>query len=74
MLRGKRVFGLREQKCFDLLARYGNRSSFSASVEDGVNETAEYSFPVSHLSADRKIFLRVLNKALAFIPRPTVIA
>ena len=67
MLRGKRVFGLREHKCFELLARYGNKRSFSTSVTGEINEGVEYFLPTNYLSEDRKIFLHELSKALALI-------
>ena len=67
MLRGKRVFGLREHKCFELLARYGNKLSFSNSVTGGIYEGVEYFLPTSYLIEDRQLFLHGLSKALAFI-------
>jgi polysaccharide pyruvyl transferase WcaK-like protein len=70
MLRGKRVFGLREQKCFDLLARYGNKLSFSISLENEAYESIRYFRPANYLREDRKVFLRELGNALAFIPNP----
>jgi Polysaccharide pyruvyl transferase len=74
MLRGKRVFGLREQKCSDLLARYGNRLSFSTSIANAVGAGMKYSPPNVYLHEDSKIFLRELSKALAFIPGTAGIA
>lgn len=74
MLRGKRVFGLREQKCSDLLARYGNKLSFSTAVANAVNTGIKYSPPNICLDEDRKIFLDELSKALASIPGPTGMA
>jgi len=74
MLRGKRVFGLREQKCFDLLASHGNKLSFSVSVASEVCKGIKYFLPTQHLSEDRQIFLQELSKALAFIPGSTAIA
>jgi polysaccharide pyruvyl transferase WcaK-like protein len=74
MLRGKRVFGLREQKCSDLLARYGNKLSFSTSVASALDAGIKYSPPDIYLDEDRKIFLDGLSKALTFIPRHTGIA
>jgi hypothetical protein len=74
MLRGKRVFGLHEQKCSDLLARYDNRLSFSTSIANAVGAGIKYSPPNIYLDEDRKIFLRELSKALAFIPGSTRIA
>jgi hypothetical protein len=74
MLRGKRVFGLREQKCFDLLARYGNKLSFSASVANEICEGIKYFPPTSYLSEDRNIFLQELSKVLTFIPGSTATA
>jgi polysaccharide pyruvyl transferase WcaK-like protein len=71
MLRGKRVMGLSEQKCSDLLARYGNKLSFSSSVANTVSSSIEYSKPNMNLTKDRTIFLDGLSKALAFIPGPT---
>jgi len=74
MLRGKRIFGLREQKCSDLLARYGNKLSFSTSVANAVGASMKYCSPNIHLDKDRKIFLDGLSKALAFIPGPAGMA
>jgi hypothetical protein len=74
MLRGKRVFGMREQKCFDLLARYGNKLSFSSSLKNEAYDDIRYFTPAKHLASDREIFLRELAKALAFTPRPTGMA
>jgi hypothetical protein len=71
MLRGKRVFGLREQKCFDLLARYGNKLSFSASLKNEAYNDIRYFTPSKYLAGDREIFLRELAKALSFIPEST---
>jgi polysaccharide pyruvyl transferase WcaK-like protein len=68
MLRGKRVFGLREQKCFDLLSRYGNRLSFSAALGSEAHEGVPYSSVVNNLIEDRTRFLSQLSKLLAFIP------
>ena len=67
MLRGKRVFGLREHKCFDLLERYGNKLSFSTSMGNEIHERTKYFPPANYLSEDRKIFLHELSKALASI-------
>jgi polysaccharide pyruvyl transferase WcaK-like protein len=69
MLRGKPVVGLREHKCLDLLARYGNKQSFSASVTEA-HEDSKYLSPVNYLKEDREIFLKELRKALEFIVDP----
>jgi hypothetical protein len=74
MLRGKRVFGIREQKCFDLLARYGNKLSFSGSLKNERYDDIRYFTPAKYLANDREIFLCELAKALAFIPGPTGMA
>jgi hypothetical protein len=71
MLRGKHVFGLREQKCFDLLARYGNKQSFSVAIANEIYKGIKYFLPANYLGEDRQTFLRELNKALAFIPGST---
>jgi hypothetical protein len=69
ILRGKQVFGLRVQKCFDLLSHYGNELSFSNSISTDISKDIEYFSPMIYLSADRQIFIRELGKALSFIPR-----
>jgi hypothetical protein len=68
MLRGKRVFGLREQKCFDLLVHHGNEESFSASMENDAYNSVKYVPPNTSLGEDRELFLRELSKVLAFVP------
>jgi hypothetical protein len=68
ILRGKQVFGLRVQKCFDLLSHYGNELSFSNSISTDISKDIEYFSPMIYLSADRQIFIRELGKALSFIP------
>jgi polysaccharide pyruvyl transferase WcaK-like protein len=68
ILRGKQVFGLHAQKCFDLLLRYGNELSFSNSLATKICKDVGYFSPTTHLSADRQMFMEELSKALASIP------
>jgi hypothetical protein len=68
MLRGKSVFGLREQKCHDLLERYGNGVFFSSSLEANLCVGTHYELPTTHLNEDSEAFLTELKKVLAFIP------
>jgi hypothetical protein len=68
MLRGKRVFGLREHKCFDLLERYSNGLSFCAALGSEVYKGVPYFTVENNLDEDRTKFLLELSKALAFVP------
>ena len=70
MLRGKCVFGLYEQKCFDLLERYGNNLSFSAALDYQVHERVAHFSAESKLAEDRLAFYSGLSKALSFVRAP----
>jgi hypothetical protein len=70
MLRGKRVFGLFERKCCDLMERYGNSQWFSAALSNPADLTAPYVSVGSKLSQDRITFLRGLQKVLSDVRAP----
>ena len=67
MLRQKTVFGLREQKIFDLLFRYENSQAFSTTLDYSVSDQIRYAQVDSRILQDQANFLEGLSAALSFV-------